>query len=102
MIIRVSEAGAVAIEDHDLFAGFHVAAPEGHTAEDIAAVRGEGTRADGGDHVWIAADAVCHWVADLATEEWEEGFSAMVDYARGRGWMDESGTHIRAQLEHRG
>jgi hypothetical protein len=25
----------------------------------------------------------------------------MVDYARGRGWMDESGTHIRAHLEHR-
>ena len=36
MIIRVSEAGAVAIEDHDLFTGFHVDAPVGHTAEDIA------------------------------------------------------------------
>ena len=83
MIIRVSEAGAVAIEDHDLFTGFHVDAPVGHTAEDIA------------------ADAFRHWVADLATEEWEEGFTEMVDYARGRGWMDESGTHIRAHLEHR-
>jgi hypothetical protein len=31
---------------------------------------------------------------------WEEGFSAMVDYARGRGWLDEAGTHIRAHLEH--
>ena len=39
MIIRVSEAGAVAIEDHDLFTGFHVDAPVGHTAEDIAAVQ---------------------------------------------------------------
>ena len=102
MIIRVSEAGAVAIEDHDLFTGFHVDAPVGHTAEDIAAVLGEGTSADDRHHVWIAADAVRHWVADLATEEWEEGFTAMVDYARGRGWMDESGTHIRAHLEHDG
>ena len=102
MIIRVSEAGAVVIEDHDLFTGFHINAPNGHSVEDIAAVLGEDTRADGGQHVWIAADVVRHWVADRATEEWEEGFSAMIDYARGRGWMDESGTHIRVHVEHRG
>ena len=31
MIIRVSEAGAVVIEDHDLFTGFHINAPNGHS-----------------------------------------------------------------------
>ena len=100
MIIKVGEAGQVAIEDHDLFTGFHVEAQLGQTAERVASLLAGGTRADGTDHVWIAVDAVRHWVADLATEEWEEGFSAMVDYARGRGWLDEAGTHIRAHLEH--
>ena len=101
MIIRVSEVGAVVIEDHDLFTGFHVEAPAGHVAEDVAALLGEGARADGGQHVWIGADAVRHWVADLATPEWEEGFSEMIAYASGRGWMDDAGTHLRAHLEHR-
>ena len=38
MIIKVGEAGQVAIEDHDLFTGFHVEAQPGQTAERVASL----------------------------------------------------------------
>lgn len=51
------------------------------------------------DHVAVAPDTVRRLAGDAAaSEEWEAGFGAMVEYARGHGWM--VGEAIRAHVEH--
>jgi hypothetical protein len=49
--------------------------------------------ADSG-HVWIAIDAL------RSAETGEAGaFDAMIAYAASKGWVDESGTFVRAHIE---
>ena len=98
MIIRVDTAGEVRVDEHTVFTDFHVEAPVGFSTAELAATMGEGTRPDGG-HLWIAEAAVRHWLAGRTDDDWDEGFSGMVAYARSKGWMDEAGTYLRAHLE---
>ena len=98
MIIRVDTAGEVRVDEHTVFTGFHVEAPVGFSTAELAATMGEGTRPDGG-HLWIAEAAVRHWLAGRTDDDWDEGFSGMVAYARSKGWTDKAGTHLRAHLE---
>ncbi len=53
-----------------------------------------------GDHVWLRIDrlreAVLAGGADAA------GFDGMIDYARGAGWVDDDGQHVRAHIEREG
>lgn len=47
-------------------------------------------------HVWVAIDAL----RAAATAHAETGaFDAMIAYAASKGWIDESGTHLRAHVE---
>ena len=98
MIIRVDMAGEVRVDEHTVFTDFHVEAPVGFSTAELAATMGGGTRPDGG-HLWIAEAAVRHWLAGRTGDDWDEGFSGMVAYARSKGWTDEAGTHLRAHLE---
>jgi hypothetical protein len=100
VIIKVSSAGDVTVDDYDLFTGFHVEADGDGAADRLAATMGEGTRAENG-YLWIAERAIRHWVGVRADDDWEAGFTAMVDYARSKGWTDPAGTHLRAHIEHR-
>jgi hypothetical protein len=50
----------------------------------------EGGRAEGGRAEGAAAGSV--------GADWPERFAAMLGYARGKGWLDEAGTHIRAHV----
>jgi hypothetical protein len=53
-----------------------------------------------GDHAFLRIDAVEALAGDRSDDPaWKEGFAAMVDYARGHGWVDDAGTAIRAHIE---
>jgi hypothetical protein len=54
-----------------------------------------------GDHAWVRTDALRRLAGAVATPEWEEGFAAMLDYARGRGWVDDEQGAVRAHVERR-
>ena len=66
--------------------------------ERLAAVLAPHGRLDG-EHAWITTDAVVALAGSSAEDDWRSGFAGMVAYARQKGFLDESGTAIRAHLE---
>ena len=50
------------------------------------------------DTAWITVDAVRRLAGNAVTPEWESGFTAMLDYAKTKGWLDDSGD-IQAHVE---
>jgi hypothetical protein len=54
-----------------------------------------------GDHAWVRTDALRRLAGPAATPEWEEGFAAMLDYARTRGWVDDEQGAVRGHVERR-
>jgi hypothetical protein len=58
----------------------------------------ESARLDG-DDVWVPVDAVRRLAAGRVGADWESDFTAMLEFARGKGWLDPSGRAIRAHVE---
>jgi hypothetical protein len=54
-----------------------------------------------GDHVWVRTDALRRLAGPATTPEWEEGFAAMLDYARTRGWVDDELGAVRGHVKRR-
>ena len=54
-----------------------------------------------GDHVWVLTYALRRLAGPAATPEWENGFAAMRDYARTRGWVDDEHGAVRGHVERR-
>jgi hypothetical protein len=54
-----------------------------------------------GDHAWVRTDALRRLARDVATPEWEDGFAAMLDHARVRGWVDDEQGAVRGHVERR-
>lgn len=90
------------VHDAGNLKALHVLAPESWTERQIAgALRsGEwgGPVEDG--HAWLDVAALRLRAGVDVEPEWHEQFDAMIDYARGKGWCDETGTHVRAHLEY--
>jgi hypothetical protein len=93
------DAATVTLVDPGDFRGFHVAVAGGSTEDDrLAAVLAPHGRLDG-EHFWIATDAVVALAGRADDDDWQAGFDGMVTYAREKGFLDDSGTAIRAHLE---
>ena len=90
----------VTLEEPDDTKRFHVTIVGGRDAGlvfgalvDAAAGRLEG------DDAFITIDAVRRMAAGRVGPEWDRELAVMVDYARSKGWVDETGNAIRAHLE---
>jgi hypothetical protein len=89
----------VRLDEPDDCRRFHVAA---HGAADpdrlgrALADRGSGRR--DGDDVWVQVEAVRRLAGDRVGSGWERDFTAMLEFARGKGWLDASGEAIRAHV----
>ena len=92
--------GDIWLRETDAFHSFHVVAdPRDAPDEEVVAVLGdEGAPASDG-HIWVAVNAPRRLMGRKATEEWEEGYQEMLDHARDKGWMNASGTQVRAQIQ---
>jgi hypothetical protein len=52
-----------------------------------------------GDEAFITIDAVRRMARDRVGPTWDDDFTAMLAYARTKGWLDEAGNAIRAHIE---
>ena len=99
IVIDLSES-RVLLQDPLDFARFSVAL-EGEG--DLAAVlhhSGLGRMKDDGEHVVVDPVALRALAGPAATDEWDEGFAGMCDYAAGKGWVEADGG-IVAHVERR-
>jgi hypothetical protein len=51
------------------------------------------------NHVMIPVATLRRLAEGRVGDDWETRFAGMLDVARERGWLDESGTAVRAHLE---
>jgi hypothetical protein len=101
MHIEVIEIGSLAMKLQDAanFRRFHVVLPAGlPDAAFAAALAQTGAGELTGSHVFINIDWLKAQVP-VKDSAWVQGFDSMVAYARSRGWMNASGTALRAHLE---
>lgn len=108
MIITVpAGGGTVTVAEPDNFKQFHLQA-DGMDVREVAAALGEAAHEKGdGAHLWVSIDAVRGWVGaqgqqeqgQSLSQEWEDGFGAMLEFAKGHGWISEDGSHVQAHIE---
>ena len=98
--MRIAMAPSLQLEEPDDFARFTVVAPAGMSEHDIdQALRlaQAGYFADGTAYVnidWLASVA-----PDPRSEAWQSGLAAMLEYAKGKGWLTSGQEHIQAHIE---
>jgi hypothetical protein len=101
VIIDVAENHA-AVRGADDCGRFHVESALGPADLDRALRAASAGHGDGDGAAWVSVG----WVRSTADAapwtavgtDWPTRFDAMLDYARGKGWLDESGTHLRAHV----
>lgn len=91
---------AVSLEEPGDTGGFHVTVRDGTDRALVfgALVDAAAGRLDG-DDAWITIDAVRRLAEPQVDSGWDDAFAAMVDYARGKGWLDEATHALRAHVE---
>jgi hypothetical protein len=101
VIIDVSENRS-AVRDADDCGRFHVASTLGSVDLDRALRAASAGHDDGDGAAWVSVVWVRSTAGSAAQTavgaDWPTRFDAMLDYARGKGWLDESGTHLRAHV----
>lgn len=102
MIVHVdlaTDEPVVELKEPDDCRRFHVEARGGVTGLGEALQRvGVGRVLPSGDAL-IEIDSVRRLAAGRVPEDWDARFDAMLDYARGKGWVDEDGRAIQAHVE---
>jgi hypothetical protein len=101
VIIHMTMDGAQVLEAGDLKA-LSVTLEDGIEVYHATANSPLGTPSDDGAAVWLDAaelkSAAQASFAGSAPEGWNEGFDAMIEYARTKGWLSEDGNAVRAHV----
>lgn len=101
IVIDLSES-RVLLQDPADFNRFSVATEgEGDLAE-IVRQSGLGRLKDDGERVVVDPVALRALAGTAATDEWDEGFAGMCEYAAGRGWIEPDGgivAHVETRDE---
>ena len=99
MVIVVDVDGrTVSLQDPDDVKRFHVAAAGRRDEAALAAAIGDLGRVDG-DEVWVRVPAVRAMAAGRVSPSWEDDFAGMLEYARSKGWLDDTGDSVKAHVE---
>ena len=102
MVVNVDlerDPPVVSLEEPEDCRRFHVEATGG--SDRLGAVlesEGVGRTLPSGD-VLIDVDSIRRMAAGRVPDGWDADFSAMLDYARDKGWLDEAGRAIQAHVE---
>jgi hypothetical protein len=96
MIVRVDVDGRATLEQPEDCRAFHVEALGGDLSAVAAAIGARPPAPD--DHVWVGVDWVRQQAAGRVAANWEGDFAKMLDFAAGKGWLDEGGQAIQAHV----
>jgi hypothetical protein len=102
MVITVTTGArpTVTLDEPGDFTRFHVSVPGGRDRSRLAdAITVSGAGETDGDDGWVRVAWLRTAVAEAASPGWEEGFAAMLGYARRKGWLDDAGASVRAHVE---
>lgn len=96
MIVRLSPDAPPELDDLDRLDRLHAESP-GPLARMMP---GPACRFDDdGEHVWLDIGAARASGAAQQDDGWLAGFDGMIAFAVSKGWVDATGTHVRAHVE---
>lgn len=98
MHIIIGSDGAARLDRPNDFTAFSIKSTDTAQAAVLSVLAGDGSSAPESDHVYVSVDAVRR-LAGGGDTEWEAGFATMLAYAGSKGWLDTSGTSIKAHIE---
>ncbi|MGC7094519.1 hypothetical protein ACPZ19_07645 [Amycolatopsis lurida] len=87
------------LADPDDCTRFHVEVSTEDRLRDVLAEHGLGRLDDGGEHIHVAIDALRKLADGRTEDDWSTRFDGMLSYAASKGWLDQTGTHVRAHIE---
>ena len=90
MLIRVAGDGAVRLEEPANLKQFKLVVEGDAAGEALKRALGAAGRVEG-EHVWVSPDWLRRESGMAADVTWQEGFARMVEFARGKGWVDTTG-----------
>jgi len=94
-MVIVLEDGGVHMQDPSDFKAFKVVVTKGEDDASIAPVG----RFEDADTAWIQIEAVRRLAGNAVDQAWEEGYDAMLAYAREKGWLHDARREIQAHVE---
>ena len=92
------ETKTASIQEPEVLTAFHIESPE-HNEDIVASIIGNEAEAAGDEHVWVSIEWITRNVEEKVPNNWEEDFLGMVQYATGKGWVNESETHLKAHIK---
>ncbi|MBT95016.1 MAG: hypothetical protein CL431_03500 [Acidimicrobiaceae bacterium] len=95
--ISVSENQAT-IHQSEILNTFEIRSSEPDPEEIIRIIGNKSTIIDS-DHIWVSITWILNQVQHQHDSEWKEQFENMVSYAKSKGWVNESQTHLQAHIE---
>jgi hypothetical protein len=100
VVDRNATDAQVRLDAPDEFRAFHVEVV-GQTDGLDEVLRAEGVGRMDGDQALVEIDALRRLAGAAATAAWEQDLSAMVDYAKGKGWVREEAlqAHVESRTE---
>jgi hypothetical protein len=99
MFVLVSAAAGrplVEFQDVGNLRQLHVEFRQVDDSTAAAALAAGGFGAVEGGHAWLEIGALRGGGSGSA--DWQDGFEAMLGYARRNGWVDQAGTRVRAHI----
>jgi hypothetical protein len=101
IVIDLSES-RVLLQDPADFGRFSVATEGQGDLAEVVRQSGLGRLKDDGEHVVVDPVALRALAGPAATDQWEEGFAGMCEYAADKGWVEADGgivAHIEPRSE---
>lgn len=99
MIIEVDLHLGARVLQPDLLTAFSVSAETTDNSLVGPAMGAAGHQCEDAEHVWVSAEWVRQSVVGVVDQDWGSGFDAMLEFAASKGWLNESGSHIKAHIE---
>lgn len=96
MRVHLTNAGAITLQEPDVFKRLDVLVDPQPAAQLEQAIARIGRREDAG-HVRLAPSVLRYLSGHAGEAEWEAGFAAMLGYAQRQGWVNDQG-EVRAHL----
>jgi hypothetical protein len=99
MIISVeADMDTVSVKEPNVLTAFHVQSLTNNESV-VASAIGDGAIPAEDAHLWVSIEWISANVAGSVSDDWEDKFLRMIEYATTKGWVNESGSHLKAHIE---
>ena len=102
MILEIDDLANVKLLKPNDFEEFCIQCSDSRSAIEVCEILEsvqEGNKVIDEKHLWLCNELVRELAPDANYENWEKGFTEMIDYATSKGWTENNATLIRAHIE---